>query len=151
MSEEEQLSLVQKDGESIYWIYTSLGGTYMHNSNGFEGACLEPSEAVKMAAVKQGGRSIKWINNPSEDVQLAAVESHADAFLWIHHRVTKKPEISEKVKLLAVEKKPELITVLKDPSEELQLLAIGKIPSLIKEYKNPCDAAINLAKKLLRK
>lgn len=151
LTEEEQLLLVQKDSENIYGIYTSLGGTFFADARGFKGEYLEPSENVKLAAVQNGGRCIKWIINPSEEIQLAAVQNYPLSFLWIHQPVTIKSIISEKVKLFAVDRMPELISIMANPSEELQILAVGKQPNLIKDIKNACDAAKDLAKKLIKK
>jgi hypothetical protein len=76
-----------------------------------------PSEEVKLAAVKQNGYAVQFIKNPSEEVQLAAVMEHGCAIEYIN-------EPSEQVQLAAVKKFVVAIKYIKNPSEEAQLAAV---------------------------
>ena len=60
----------------------------------YDGRCAieyikNPSEEVKLAAVKQNGCAIKYIENPSEKVQLAAVNQDRTAFHYIKNPTPK--------------------------------------------------------------
>jgi hypothetical protein len=73
-----------------------------------EGA-VDPSEKVKLKAVKQNGIAIRLIDNPSEELQLAAVKSNPKAFFNISnpyesirkYMVEFYPEIEEEYNILA--------------------------------------------------
>ena len=71
-----------------------------------------PSEEVKLAAVKQNWRAIKYIKNPSEEVQLAAVKENREAIKYIENP-------SEEVQLTAVKQNWWAIKFIENPSEEV--------------------------------
>ena len=74
-----------------------------------------PSEEVQLAAVKQNGNSIRFINksyNPSEEVQLAAVKQSGDSILFNNP--------SDKIKAQYIKGcNPEVIRLLQDPGFDL--------------------------------
>jgi hypothetical protein len=91
-----------------------------------------PSEKLKLAAVKQNGLAIKYIKNPSEEIQLSAVKQNGLAIKYI-----KNP--SERVQLSAIKQDWPAIEYIKNPSEEIQLAAIKQDGRTIKYIKNPSE------------
>jgi hypothetical protein len=85
-----------------------------------------PSEEVKLSAVRRYGRAITHIENPSEQVQLAAVQK--DGFTI---EVIENP--SEEVQLAAVQRDPYSIRHIINkgitPSEQVQLAAVKENPN----------------------
>ena len=63
-----------------------------------------PSEKMKLNAVKKNGLAIQHIENPSEEVQIAAVENYPNAISQIENPV-------EKAQLIAVEKNHQTLSV----------------------------------------
>jgi len=95
-------------------------------------AIKNPSEDIQLAAVKQYGISINYIKNPSEDVKLAAVKKDGLAIMYI-----KNP--SEQVKLAAVKQNGNAISFIENPSEQVQLAAVKQNGYAIKYVKNPSE------------
>ncbi len=91
---------------------------------------IETTEAVQLAAVKEYGAAIKFIDNPSEAVQLVAVKKHGDAIKFIDNP-------SEAVQLVAVKKHGDAISYIKNPSEAVQLAAVKQDGSAIEHIDNP--------------
>ena len=84
------------------------------------GLINEPSEDVKLVAVRQKPESILSIENPSEAVQLASIGQNynsADLIKFIENP-------SEAVQLAAVNKNGCVIKYIQNPSEAVQLAAI---------------------------
>ena len=92
----------------------------------------QPTEQEQLAAVKQNGDLIEFIENPSEEVQLAAVNKNGDAISYI-----KNP--SEKVQLAAVKQDGDAIQFIENPSEKVQLAAVKQNGWAIKEIVNPSE------------
>jgi DNA-dependent RNA polymerase auxiliary subunit epsilon len=89
-------------------------------------------EELKLAAVKQNGNAIQFIENPSEEVQLAAVQQNGYAIEYI-----KNP--SEQVQLAAVQEFGSAIRYIKNPSEQVQLAAVQQNGNAIRHIKNPSE------------
>jgi len=93
-----------------------------------------PSEALKLAAVKELGTDIQFIHRPSEEVQLAAVANSVRALQYI-----KNP--SKAVLLQAVEHGPSnAIKYVKNPTEEILRAAVNAHPRCIRYIPNPSEA-----------
>jgi len=84
----------------------------------------ELAEDVQLAAVKQNGHVIQYIDNPSEELQIEAVKENAYAIQYI-----KNP--SEQVQLEAVKEDGYAIDYIKNPSEAVQLAAVNQISGAI--------------------
>lgn len=121
-SEEEQLNVVKKKPNAIYYI-------------------ANPSEAVQLEAVKNDGFAIQWIKNPTKESELEAVKQEGRSINYI-----KNP--TEELYLTAVKQNENAIYRIKNPSKEVQLAALQKNPYVIKYIKNPCKEAIELVRKL---
>lgn len=103
----------------------------------------QASEEVQLAAVKEDGYNIQYIENPSEEVQLAAVEEDGYSIEYIENP-------SEEVQLAVVKKHPCAIKYITNPSEAVQLVAVTEERCAIKYISNPSEAVHSLAKSLLR-
>ena len=99
-----------------------------------------PSDAVQLAAVKNYSFAIHYIKNPSEEVQLAAVERHGDNIRYI-----KEP--SEKAQIQAIRRDPYNIHYIENPTEKVQLLAIERNMYTIDYIKNPTEVVLTLFQK----
>ncbi len=91
-----------------------------------------PSEEMKLAAVKNDVENIKYIKNPSEEMKLAAVKQDGYAIIFI-----KNP--SEEMQLLAVRQNGYAIKYIKNPSEEVQLAAVRQHGYAVEFIKNPSE------------
>jgi len=89
-----------------------------------------PSEEVQMVAVKEDGYAIKYIKNPTLEVQIAAVKQTGYAIAYI-----KNP--SEEVQMVAVKNNGSAIRKLNNPSWEVQMAAVEQFPPAIEYIKNP--------------
>lgn len=98
------------------------------------------SEEVQLAAVKQNGLAIDYIDNPSEEVQLAAVKQYGHAVECIDNP-------SEAVQLAAIKQGGTALVYIDNPSEAVQLAAvkhngyaIGDIDNLSEKVKKLVDS-----------
>ena len=74
---------------------------------------LYPTLKKQLAAVKQNGYRIQFINNPSEEVQLAAVKQNGYSIRFINNP-------SDKIKAQYIKGcNPEVIRLLQDPKYDL--------------------------------
>ena len=96
-----------------------------------------PSEEVKIAAVQQYGPAIQFIDNPSEEVQIAAVTKNGRA---IKHIIDKGITPNEKVQLAAVNNDGSTIQFIDNPSEAVKLAAVRKYGSAIQSISYPSEA-----------
>ena len=92
-----------------------------------------PSEAVQLAAVRQTGYAIEYIENPSEAVQLAAVQKNGWALRDIENP-------SEAVQLAAVQQTGYAIQHIENPSEAVQLAAVQQNGWALQHIENPSEA-----------
>ena len=92
----------------------------------------QPTEKEQLAAMKQNGLSIRYIENPSEEVQLAAMKQNGYSIMYIENP-------SEEVQLAAVKQNGESLQDIENPSEEVQLAAVKKYPYSIKYIKTPSE------------
>ncbi len=90
-------------------------------------------EAVQLAAVKENGYAIQYIDNPSEEVQLAAIKRNVYSIEYINNP-------SEAIQLAAVKAKGGAIEYIKNPSEAIQLEAVKRDLYAISYIKNPSEA-----------
>jgi protein tyrosine phosphatase (PTP) superfamily phosphohydrolase (DUF442 family) len=101
---------------------------------------LFQDKEVQLAAMKQDGNAIKYIDNPSEEVQLAAVKQDGIAIKHIDNP-------SEEVQLAAVKQNRWVIDSIDNPSEEVQLAAVKQDGIAIEHIDNPSEevqlAAVN--------
>ena len=105
------------------------------------------TEEEQLAAFKQNGYTIQYINNPSEKVQIAAVRQTGWAIEFINTP-------SEKVQLEAIKHHPYAIQYINNPSEatlEICLLSNDCDISLLKdEWFNGKSAALRLAYEIMK-
>lgn len=101
-SEHVQELAVSCDGDSIQYIIDKG---------------IEPSDRVKMTAIKNYGRAIRWIKNPSfEQKKMAVMRS------W--YALEDIPNAGPELELLAVGRNWRAIKYINNPSEKVQLRAI---------------------------
>jgi hypothetical protein len=93
---------------------------------------LFQDKELQLAAVKQDGNAIKYIDNPSEEVQLAAVKQDGNAIYHIDNP-------SEEVQLAAVKQDGIAIKHIDNPSEEVQLAAVKQDGLAIRYIDNPSE------------
>jgi len=101
----------------------------------------ELPEEVQMAAVKQDGYAIEYINNPSPEVQMAAVNQNPNA---IEHIDNPSPELQ----MAAVTKDAFAIRYIDNPSPELQMAAVNQDGNAIWYIDNLSREALVLHNKL---
>ena len=99
-----------------------------------------PTEEMKLIAVKNSGYALKFITSPSEEMMLLAIENTSWAIRDIHNP-------SEKMKLLAIENYAEIIQYIDNPTDEMKLLAIENSASVIEYIENPTNEMKTLALK----
>lgn len=129
----------------------------------------DPTEEMKLLAVKKSGLVLEYIKNPTIEIQEAAIDNNARAIKYIGSptedmmikAVNKGWSILEYIKNptdqvieLAIDKSGWAIQYVKNPSEELQLLAVRKNYDSIKYIKEPCERvqeeAVNISYDALR-
>ena len=93
---------------------------------------INPSEKIKIAAVKKNGLAIAFIENPSEKVQLSAVKEDIRAIQYI-----KNP--SKNVQLFVVKRYGSGIKFIKNPNDEVKLAAVKQNGYAIEYIKNPIE------------
>ena len=86
---------------------------------------INPSEKVKLEAVKFDHKCIKYIHNPSEEIQLAAIRQNGMMIIYVYNP-------SEKIKLEAVKNDAFAIQYINNPSVEMQLIAVKQSKDVIK-------------------
>lgn len=138
------LHAVNKDGNNIKYI-----------SN--------PSEKLQLLAVHTTPESVRFISNPSEKTQRIAARGNG----WVIGDLYTIGEVSEEVKMEAVQQDGRAIQLIKNPSrevmmaaikqtsealeviaayklgvidDEMALIAINKVPQAIRYLKNPSEA-----------
>lgn len=96
-----------------------------------------PTEEMKLLAVKENGNALKYIKNPSEKIQLEAVKTDGEAIQYIENP-------TEEMKLAAVtfqeDKRPRYgnLKYIENPSEEVQIAAL----------RNPFAAMVHLLRSI---
>jgi hypothetical protein len=100
-----------------------------------------PSQAVQLAAVKNFGFAIQFIDNPSEQVQLEAVQQNGYSIQFIDNP-------SEQVQLAAVQKNGYSIRNIDNPTESVQFELLKHKPKLL-VYVHPQNENVQMA--LVRK
>ena len=138
-TEQEQIVMIQKNKSFIKEIFKNIKNLSevvqlaAVKENGDTIRFIDnPSEKVQIAAVKQDGEAIQFIDNPSEEVQLAAVKKNGWAIYYIENP-------SEEVQLAAVTERGEVIKYIENPSEEVQLAAVKENGWAIKYIENPLE------------
>ena len=93
------------------------------------------SERDQKRKVKENPYNVEYINNPSEEIKILAVKGKAGCITYINNP-------SEALQLQAVKKDGFAIQNIKNPSEKVQLEAVKKTDCVISFIKNPTDRVI---------
>lgn len=109
-----------------------------HGSGALIKDSLEPMRAFHMAAVRENGFELQWIEDPDEELQLAAVAQNGSAILCIENP-------SEAVQIAAVTQSHEAIHRIKDPSDAVKLAAVTSNGEAIFYMHDLCDAHLERA------
>ena len=88
-------------------------------------------EEVRLAAVKQNGKAIKYIRNASKEVQLTAMIQR------VPYMIKYYSHISKELQLFAMEQDKRVIQFINCASEELQLDALKQNIHMIKYIHSP--------------
>ena len=122
------------DPDQLADLYTVLWDIFTPIAEKHKSIILNknPTEEMKLAALKKNGLMLKYIKNPSEAVQLAAVKGNGFAIQYL-----KNP--SEEMKLAAVKTNGWAIQYIENPSEEVQLAAVRQSVSSIRFIENPTE------------
>ena len=86
---------------------------------------FNPSEEVKLEAVKSDGRAIQFINNPSEELKMIAVKENGLSIEYIRNP-------SLQIQLEAVKQNIKSIFYIKNPDKETAFYCITSNPDLLK-------------------
>ena len=100
LSEEEQIEKVKNSEKNNAILYID-----------------NPSEKVKLAAVKHNGDAIKYISNPSDELKMEAVKENGYSIVFINNP-------SEELKIEAVKQNGMVICYIKNPSADVQYYAL---------------------------
>ena len=93
------------------------------------------SERDQKRKVKENPYNVEYINNPSEEIKILAVKGKASCIMYINNP-------SEALQLQAVKKDGFAIQNIKNPSEKVQLEAVKETDCVISFIKNPTDRVI---------
>lgn len=109
-----------------------------HGRGALNNDSLEPMRAFLMAAVRENGFELQWIEDPDEELQLAAVAQNGSAILCIENP-------SEAVQIAAVTQSHDAIRRIKDPSDAVKLAAVTSNGEAIFYMDDLCDAHLERA------
>lgn len=140
------IEIVVENDKNVYKLLEKTFGEFNNQQkerlSGLNGSVIQyidnPTENMKINAVKNKPAMIKFIDNPSIKIQEAAVNKD--------HRVIKfinNPGYVIQKKVIT--KEPNFIKNIIDPDEKLQLIAVKTKPDVIKYIKNPTDNVCSVA------
>ena len=89
-----------------------------------------PTEEMKIIALRKDGLVIQYIENPSEQVKLAAVKQYGGAIRFIENP-------TDEIKMEAIKQDGFVIKDIENPTEEMQLEAIKQNRKYVKHIENP--------------
>ena len=118
----------------VYKIFKDLSLEEQELAISLNGLCIQyiknPTEAMKLTAVRSNGMSLRFIENPTEEMCTIAILSEAQSFRYV-----KNP--TREQQLLAIQRNGCCIRFIKDPDNELLLIAARSNGMSLKYIKNP--------------
>lgn len=130
--------------DSYIWQYDNMELTeedhirYIKQNPSYFTSIKDPSERVKLAALKEDGDLIRHIKNPTKEMCLTAVETSPNALIYMNY-----PDEDIVIAALVVDGRA--ISLVNNPSEEMMYVAIFSDPMAIKYIKNPPTELILIA------
>mgnify|MGYP000535604960 CR=1 FL=1 len=130
----------ERSGSPIYYqsVYRLVQEAAIANTARAIQFIENPSEDIKLQAVRAGWNNLSYLDNPSQELIDAALDQSGWAIKYIK-------DADHDLQLRAVNKNYDAVKYIKDPAPDVQLAAVRGNYEALRYIENPTDEAKDLA------